>query len=236
MKKLLLAIATIVFLISCDKNKPKNNLELAVTIKGLKKGTLYIKKVNDTSLVTLDTIKIDGESHFVVNLKVDSPEMFYLVLDRGVTVTKDNSLSFFAESGKMNIESSLDFFSSEAKITGSNNQKLYDEYRKIATQFVDQNMDLIQLKIKAFQNKNSLEISKIEENQNAILKRKYLYTTNFAVNNAGFEVAPYIALAEISDINLKYLDTIKKCMSPKIAKSLYGKKLIDLIAQRKKIE
>lgn len=236
MKKLFLAIATIVFLISCDEKKPKDNLELSVTIKGLKKGTLYIKKVRDTSLITLDTIKINGDSHFVTNLKVASPEMFYLVLDRGVTVTKDNSLSFFAESGKMNIESSLDFFSSEAKISGSKNQKLYDEYRKIATQYVDQNMDLVQQKLKAYQLKNSLEIAKIEENQNAILKRRYLYTTNFAVNNASFEVAPYIALAEISDINLKYLDTIQKCMPPKIAKSLYGKKLIDLIVERKKLE
>ncbi len=236
MKKLVLAIISIIILISCDEKKPKDNLELSVTIRGLKKGTLYIKKVKDTSLIILDTIKINGDSHFETNLKVSSPEMYYLVLDRGVTITKDNSLSFFAEPGKMNIESSLEFFSSEAKITGSKNQKLYDEYRKIATQFIDQNMDLIQTKLKAYESKNSLEIAEIESKQNAILKRRYLYTTNFAINNANFEVAPYVALAEISDINIKYLDTIKKCMSPKISKSLYGKKLIDLIAERKKLE
>ena len=236
MKTIVLIISVIGFLISCDEKKSKDNLELSGTIKGLKKGTLYIQKVNDISLVTIDTINIDGDSHFVTNLKVSIPEMFFLVLDRGVTNSKDNSLPFFAESGKMNIESSLDFFSSDAKITGSKNQKLYDEYRKIATQFVDQNMDLIQSKLKAYQSKNTSEISKIESQQNDILKRKYLYTTNFAVNNANFEVAPYVALAEISDINIKYLDTIKKRMSPKIAKSLYGKKLIDLIAERKKME
>lgn len=236
MKKLVITIASIIFLISCDEKKSKNNLELSINIKGLKKGTLYIQKVKDTSLITLDTIKINDKSQIVTDLKIDSPEMYYLVLDRGVTITKDNSLSFFAESGKMNIESSLEFFSSDAKITGSKNQKLYDEYRNIATQFVDQNMDLIQAKFNAYQSKNTSEIAIIESKQKAILKRRYMYTTNFAVNNANFEVAPYIALAEISDINLKYLDTIKKCMSPKIAKSLYGKKLIDLIAQRKKTE
>ncbi len=236
MKKLLLAIATIVFLISCNDKKSNDNLELSVNIKGLRKGTLYIQKVVDTSLITLDTIKINGDSHFITHLKIDSPEMYYLVLDRGVTITKDNSMSFFAESGKMTIESSLEFFSSDAKITGSKNQKLYDEYRKIATQFVDQNMDLIQGKLNAYQSKNTSEINKIELKQNAILKRKYLYTTNFAVNNANYEIAPYVALAEISDINIKYLDTIKKCMTPKIAKSIYGKKLIDLIAERKKSE
>ena len=77
------------------------------------------------------------------------------------------------------------------------------------------------------------EVNKIEEEQKAILKRKYLYTTNFAVNHADYEVAPYVALAEIYDINMKYLDTIQKSMTPKVSKSLYGKKLIDFIAERK---
>ena len=48
------------------------------------------------------------------------------------------------------------------------------------------------------------EIAKIEEQQNGILKRKYLYSTNFAVNNGDYEVSPYVALADIYDINLKY--------------------------------
>ena len=200
MKKLVLAIISIIILISCDEKKPKDNLELSVTIRGLKKGTLYIKKVKDTSLIILDTIKINGDSHFETNLKVSSPEMYYLVLDRGVTITKDNSLSFFAEPGKMNIESSLEFFSSEAKITGSKNQKLYDEYRKIATQFIDQNMDLIQTKIKAYESKNSLEIAEIESKQNAILKRRYLYTTNFAIISIIILISCHIMI-------LKFLET-----------------------------
>jgi hypothetical protein len=47
-------------------------------------------------------------------------------------------------------------------------------------------------------------------------------------------VSPYVTLAEIYDINLKYLDTIQKSMTPKISKSKYGKKLIDFIAERRK--
>jgi hypothetical protein len=35
---------------------------------------------------------------------------------------------------------------------------------------------------------------------------------------------------------LKYLDTIQKTMSPKIAQSLYGKKLIQFYKERKKQE
>ena len=76
----------------------------------------------------------------------------------------------------------------------------------------------------------------MQQEQDNVTKRKYLYTTNFAVNHADYDVAPYVAVAEISDINLKYLDTIQKSMTPKIAKSLYGKKLTELIAERKKLE
>jgi hypothetical protein len=95
---------------------------------------------------------------------------------------------------------------------------------------------LIEKRINALKNNKIEEAARIEEEQKGILKRKYLYTTNFAVNHGDYEVAPYVALAEIYDINLKYMDTIQKSMTPKVAKSLYGKKLNDFIAARKRDE
>ena len=70
--------------------------------------------------------------------------------------------------------------------------------------------------------------------QESNIKRKYLFATNFAINNKDHEIAPYIALAEIYDINLKYLDTIQKSMTPKVAQSLYGKKLTSYVNDIKK--
>lgn len=63
-----------------------------------------------------------------------------------------------------------------------------------------------------------------------------MYATNFALNNKDYEVSPYIALAEIYDINLKFLDTIQKSMTPKVAKSYYGKKLTKYVDDLKKEE
>jgi hypothetical protein len=203
-------------------------------IKGLKKGTLYIQRIKDTTLVAIDTIKINGDSHFTSEFDLQSPEMLYLFLDRGVTNSVDNNISFFAEKGTMTIETSLDFFTADAKITGSKNQELYDEYRKVVSRFVDQDLDLVEKKFNAYKAKNTNEMAKIEELQKDILKRKYLYTTNFAVNHGDYDVAPYVTLAEIYDINLKYLDTIQKSMTPKISQSLYGKKLNSFVAARKK--
>ena len=236
MRKSIIVLLSIVVFASCTEKKSTKNFVLTGNIKGLKKGTLYIQRINDTVLVAIDTIKINGDSHFTSEFDLQSPEMLYLFLDRGVSNSVDNNISFFAEKGKMDIETSLDFFTADVKITGSKNQKLYDEYKKVVSRFVDQDLDLIEKRINALKDNKIGDAARIEEEQKGILKRKYLYTTNFAVNHGDYEVAPYVALAEIYDINLKYMDTIQKSMTPKVAKSLYGKKLTDFIAARKRDE
>lgn len=236
MRKSILALFSIVLLVSCTEKKSSKNFVLTGNIKGLKNGILYIQRVKDTTLVAIDTIKINGDSHFTSEFDLQSPEMLYLFLDRGVTNSFDNNIPFFAEKGKMTIETSLDFFTADVKITGSKNQELYDEYRKVVSRFVDQDLTLIEKKYNAIKANKIDEVNKIEEEQKSVLKRKYLYTTNFAVNHADYEVAPYVALAEIYDINLKFMDTIQKSMTPKVSKSMYGKRLNDFIAARKKEE
>jgi anion-transporting ArsA/GET3 family ATPase len=234
MKKSIIAFFSLLLLYSCNKEESKTNLQLTGTIKGLKKGTLYIQRVVDTSLVAIDTIVIDGTSTFETNLKLDSPEMLYLFLDRGVTNSMDNNILFFAEPGKINIDTNLDSYIVSAKITGSKNQEKYEEYQKINTRFRDENLDMIEQKFNALKSNNSKILDSLSAKQDNNTKRKYLFATNFAINNRDYEVAPYIALSEIYDINLKYLDTIQKSMSTKVAKSLYGKKLTDYVAKIKK--
>ena len=233
MKKTIIAFFTLVLLISCNKKDSKINLHLTGTIKELKKGTLIIQRVVDTSLVAIDTIKIDGVSTFETDLTIDSPEMLYLFLDRGVTNSLDNNIMFFAEPGKMNIETNLDTFIASAKITGSKNQDLYQDYKKIDSRFRNENLDMIALKFKAIKSNNQQVLDSLNTKQDSNTKRKYLFATNFALNNANQEIAPYIALSEIYDINIKYLDTIQKSMSPKVAQSLYGKKLTEYVKKIK---
>lgn len=233
MKKTIIAFVTLLILSSCNKNESKTNLHLTGNIKGLKKGTLYIQRVVDTSLVAIDTLVIDGNSKFETDLNLESPEMLYLFLDRGVSNSMDNNLLFFAEPGNINIDTNLDSFIASAKITGSKNQDIYEEYKKINTRFRDQNLDMIQQKFNAIKSNNQKALDSLNVSQESNTKRKYLFATNFALNNREYEVAPYIALSDIYDINVKYLDTIQKAMSPKVAKSLYGKKLTEYVAKVK---
>jgi len=236
MKYPIAALIALLFMAGCEKKETKGNLHVTGNIKGLKKGTLYIQKVVDTSLVAIDTIEIDGNSTFTSDLEIKSPEMYYLFLDRGVTNSLDNNLPFFAEAGNINIETELDRFLSGAKITGSKNNEKYVEFKKVKTRFTDRNLLLMEQKLNAYKNNNSKIIDSIEKLQDANLKRLYLYTTNFVVNNKDLELGPFLALSEIPDIHLKYLDTIQKSMAPKVAQSYYGKRLTQYYNERKKNE
>lgn len=233
MKKIILAFVSLVLLASCNKNESKTNLHITGNIKGLKKGTLYIQRIVDTTLVAIDTITIDGISAFESDIELKSPEMLYLYLDRGTSNSLDNNILFFAEPGTINIETNLESYISQAKITGSKNQDLFEEYKKINSRFIDEKLTLIEQKFNAIKNNNTKAIDSLNAKQDSNIKRKYLYATNFAINNKDHEVAPYIALSEIYDINIKYLDTIQKSMSPEVAKSLYGMKLTKYVASIK---
>ncbi|MEN2415019.1 DUF4369 domain-containing protein [Flavobacterium mesophilum] len=237
MKKSIIAFAAIALLASCSKKEtPTDSLHITGNIKGLKNGTLYIQRIVDTSLVAIDSIKIDGNSAFESDIKLESPEMLYLFLDRGVTNSKDNNILFFAEPGNINIDTNLDNFIYSAKITGSKNQELYEEYKKINSRFNDESLALVEPRFKAMKRNDQKALDSINAKDDSNTKRKYLFATNFALNNKDHEIAPYIALAEIYDINVKFLDTIQKSMTPKVAQSLYGKKLTKYVADIKKQE
>lgn len=233
MKKSIFTIIILIILASCN-NKSETNLQITGNIKGLQKGTLYLKKLGDSTFITIDSMKIDGKSEFESNIDLKFPEMLYLFLDRGKTNSGDNNLMFFAEPGKINIATDLDYFYSKAVITGSKNNELYETYKKISSKYNEQQLELTVAKINALKNKQTDMIASIEEKSNAILKRKYLYAINFAITNKEYEVSPYIALSEINNATIKYLDTIQKSMSPKVAKSRYGLLLTKYVEERKK--
>lgn len=234
MRKIVFAFAALA-MISCKEEKKEGNLHIKGNVEGLKQGTLYIQKIVDTALVAVDTIVIKGNSNFESHLTIDSPEMLYLFLDRGETNSIDNNLMFFAEPGNMTIDTRLDSFFAAAKITGSENQKLFEEYRKIMSRYKNTQLSLTEEKLRALQFNRDVS-SDFDKKNSDNLKRKYLMAINFALNNKNHDIAPYIALADIYNANIKYLDTIDKSMSPKVAQSKYGKMLTKFVADRKQAE
>lgn len=236
MKKLLIAALALSALVACDKKESDSTLTLTGKVEGLKQGKLYIQHIVDTSLVTMDSITIQGDSNFESNLPLAEPEMLYLSMDRGVSNSMDNLLPFFAEPGKMTIETTLKSFYSDAKITGSKNNDLYADFQKINERYNHKQNRTLTFMLLAKKANHAQKIDSLNQRMDKLTMRRYLDAVNFAVNNGKHEVAPYVALTEIYDVNIQYLDTIQKSMSPEVAKSKYGKELNTFISERKKLE
>jgi uncharacterized protein DUF4369 len=236
MKKLLIAALAFSALVACDKKENETNLHITGKVDGLKQGKLYIQHIVDTTLVTLDSITIKGDSNFKSDLQLSEPEMLYLSMDRGVSTSLDNTLPFFAEPGNMTIETTLKEFYSKAKVTGSKNNDLYTNFKKIKERYNDEENKTLSFTLLAKKLNNPQQLDSLSQRADKLTMRRYLDAINFAVNNGKHEVAPYIALTEIYDANMKYLDTIQKSMSPEVAKSKYGKQLNEFIAKRKELE
>ena len=117
MKKIFLVAIAVFTLISCNKNEENSDANVHITgdVKGLSQGKLYLQKIQDSALVMLDSIIVNGDSKFESHIKLDSPEMLYLFLDRGQTNSIDNNLPFFAEPGNIKIETTLKHFFADAK-------------------------------------------------------------------------------------------------------------------------
>lgn len=238
MKKITLALLFIATLVSCE-NKETNkeaNVHITGDVKGLSQGKLYLQKIEDTTLIIIDSITIKGDSKFESHIKLESPEVLYLFLDRGQTNSVDNNLPFFAEPGNITIETTLKHFFADAKITGSKNHDLWVKFKEMNSRFNDENLTLMEKRLKNELKPNQKTSDSIQVAYEKLLKRKYRYTAHFASTHGNAAIAPYLALSEIADINLSYLDTIQKNMKPEIAKTKYGKMLTKFIKERKASE
>ncbi|AUS05908.1 DUF4369 domain-containing protein [Pseudotamlana carrageenivorans] len=218
--------------ISCGDNS--NDLTVKTHVKGLKKGTVYLKKVEDTTLITVDSIVINGNSSFELHSKIDSPEMFYLDLDKNST--EQDRIGFFANHGVTEINTTLKNFVYDAQIKGSKQQEVLENYKALISKINNRNLDIIKEKFEAQMAKDTTKLLALQKEENTALKRKYLYIVNFAIQNKDSEVAPFLALSEIYNARLDLLDTINKSLTPKVKASKYGKELSSYIETIKSAE
>ena len=232
MKKLL--VLGFVILIAACSSKKEGNMVVNGQIKGLKKGTLYLQKIDkDTILKTIDSVSVLGSDQFTLTADVDEPEMYYLTFDGNTT---NKYITFFADKGIINITDDVSKFGLNPVITGSKNQDILNNYTKISRRFNEQNLDLIQRKFYAQKSNNKDSVDIITKEYERLLRRRYMVTVNFALNNKDNHVGPYLALTELVNANVKWLDTINKSLSPNIKNSIYGKKLNQFVIDVKKSE
>lgn len=234
MKSLFLTLISALFIVSCSEKKSDSNTHITGNIKGFTNGMLYLQKMNDSVLVTLDSVKMQSDSNFKFDFDLESPEMMYLVINRGVTNSIDNSLPVFVESGTIDVNTELKYFYANAKITGSKNHELYSQFQKINSKFKSEELEISKEKFDAVRFNRIKDVDSINRKLASNIVRRYLYGINFALNNKEYEVSPYVALSELKNANPKYLDSIQSTMPPKVAQSKYGKLFTAFVSNQKK--
>jgi len=232
MKRVLAVLVITIMLTSCSSKK-EGNMIVEGEIKGLKKGKLYLQKIKDTLLVSVDSVAINGSSNFKLTDNIESPVVYYLTFDGN---TKDKRILFFGEKGTITINDNVENFGLKPEIIGSKNQEILDQFNKIRSRFQSERLQFIKKDFDAKKANDKKLIAELEKDYNQLIKRKVLFTTNFAISNSDFEVAPYIALTEMYDASLKMLDTVNASLSPKIKASEYGKSFQDYLNTIKKNE
>ena len=198
-------------------------------IDGLKKGTIYLQKQQDSIIVSIDSILLEGNSNFKLETEINEPDIYYLYLDKNDGDSLNDIITFFGNNGEINIQTRLKNFDSSYEISGSKNTELLQEYFSIIRKFNLQNLDLLEIFYKAQIENNQAKIDSVNTQIENLIKRKYLYTLNFATNNSEFEISPYLAVSQIADANQEFLLKLYDTLPEKIKNSKYGKILQTLI-------
>ncbi|WP_405383405.1 DUF4369 domain-containing protein [Maribacter sp. LLG6340-A2] len=228
MKNYIYALVALLALNSCG-DEQKDTLTVTGNIKGLKKGTVYLQHVPDSVLVSVDSVAIKGDGRFTLKTELNSPEIFYLYLDKKDNNDINDRITLFAEPGTITVQTNWNTFDTTAKITGSESHEKLEEYRKTISNINKKNVEIMMAAARPESELAQISIDSLQSISNRNTQRGYAYSINFALNNKASFIAPYIAVKEIPDANRKYLDSIYGSLSEEVADSKYGKELAKLL-------
>ena len=226
MKKLFL-ISLLLISISCEKSE--NNMIINVNVENFKKGTIYLQKISDSTLINIDSVFIKKNEPIIFKTKIDSPELFYINLDIS---NFDNRIEFFGEKGEIDINTSLNKFNSNFEIIGSSSDSIYRNYLNVIKKFNNQKLDLIQLSFNLAKSDLKDSLTLIQNQIKSLDKRQYLYNLNYEVSNGNSHIAPLIAITQFSESGKIVLDTIKSSMSEQVLNSKYGKIFTNILKSK----
>ncbi len=230
MKKIIALFGLVLIVASCSNN-PTGNLQIQGNIKGLKKGTLYLQQLQDSTMVALDSIELNGNGNFMFDTNIDEAQLLYLNLERKDDNDFNDRIRLFAEPGQITLTTSWNTFDIDPEISGSKSHEHFEEFQKMMSRFNNKNLELMQQAITFNQKGDQAGMDSILEVNNKNELRRYLFAINYALNNKESVIAPYIAVVEIPEANPKFLDSIYSVLPENIANSKYGKQLKSLLTQ-----
>jgi len=198
-------------------------------IDGLRKGKLYLQQFVDSVFISIDSTEVNNEFEFNLGTEIIEPDIYYLYLDKDDGDSINDRIRFFGNNGEITINSRLITFDTNPEILGSDNQTLMEEYQSIIRKFNLENLDLLEIYYDSQINGNNKQFDSVNDAINNLIKRKYLYSLNFAKTNSNYEISPFILSTEIPDANKELLNQVYDKFNDSIKVSKYGKLLVEII-------
>jgi len=228
--KILILLLSITIIYSCNDRESKNYMSVIGKIDGLRKGSLFLQKFVDSAFISIDSTKVNDDFEFNMGITIDEPDIYYLYLDKFDGDSLNDRIKFFGDIGEITINSRVNTFDSTAEILGSDNQTLMEEYISIIRKFNLENLDLLEIYYDSQINENNRRFDSVNDAIDNLIKRKYLYSLNFATTNANNEISPYILITEVPDANKELLKQVYDKFNDSIKVSKYGKLLLEIIS------
>lgn len=182
MKKIFLACAVFMAMLSCAPKKDSNNLKIDGTVEGVSEGTVYLQKFHNKSFFVLDSAPItNGEFHF--SKEVELPEIYGLTLD-----TTRGSFLVFLDENRATVRLESSSYYRNTTIEGSELHDLYAEYKSLRNVPID---------------------SFIRENPNSLVSAYALYR-DFSYRLSPEEIKSNIRLLDPSLWNTPYVKVLEE--------------------------
>jgi len=227
MKKIMLLCAAVLLGVSCSSDA--NQSLLSGNIRGIKKGTLYLQQIVDTTVVVLDSVVFAGDGQFEFNPEVTEPSLYYLYLDRKDENPYNDRLPIFLEDSKIQVDAAWDTFAVTAKVSGSKTHDQYTEFQQMMSKFNQQNLALMQQAMAMDPKTQQKTMDSLLDKNNKNELRRYLFAINYALNNRNSVIAPYVAVVEIPEASPVFLDSIYRSLPTEVAQTSYGRALEALL-------
>jgi hypothetical protein len=229
MKRFLLSLSAIVFLVSCSSNT--KNTEVTIIVDGLKKGTVYLQKITESGLVNLDSIESNGNEKLNLSLNLEHPELLYAYLDKFDGSSFNDRLAFFAEPGEIQISTTLNNFENAAVVSAGVEHEEFKKLQQMLSRFTKKDFELMQLaQTDRITDERFVDSIVNQSNSNNI--KRYQFIANYALTNPNKYVSAYLITSEGEELNPRWKDSIFNSFSDAIKKSKYGQLLNSQLAQQ----
>lgn len=208
--------------VSCTSNP--SQFELRCAIEGLKKGTVILETLRDGHTVEVDRIAVNKPKRISFTGDLKQPKMFWL----SVLKKEKFRVPIFMEPGEMIFDAHIDSLYI-AKVRGSQNQTLYEEYRRVIATYFERENHLIKGKIWAYKQKNQVLLKEIASKELKAKRDRYAYVANFLISHPAEAVSGYIALRSLPYLSPFLIDTVSSAFSQANSKSMYIKSFLEMV-------